>query len=153
MDTEAEYNRKVEAMFGKARDHFKEVGIRFVVNVMERVVEDTPGFENQDPADTRYIPKGQLRGGYNISDVKVTTATVWDSDQRSDYGVETVRRIEAELRSNFRSTFYIYNQMAYAYIVREGRGRHHRPRDFLIAATGSTMANARDEAVASMGVK
>lgn len=151
MDSEAEFDRKTRAMFERAKERFHEIGFRFVVRITERLVEDTPGSENQNPADTLYQPKGRLRGGYVYSTTQVEEASRWDGGPLSVYGRETVQRLEADMRAAGPKSFFIVNEVAYAWIVREGKGRHVKARDFLKCANLSNQKNALDEALASMG--
>lgn len=150
MDSEADFERKTRLMFERVKDHFREVSIRFVVRIAERLVEDTPGFGNQFPEDTRYIPTGRLRGGYSFGPTKLNTAGRWEGGPYSDYGAETVDRIEASLRASGPRSGFINNDVAYGYIVREGLGNHVVPRDFLRCANPTTQKNALAEALASM---
>lgn len=154
-DSREEFRRKARAMFGRVRDFYWELGFRFVVRVSERLVENTPGFGNQRPAETPYIPTGQLRGGYSYATAPLGEATVWKGGPESNYGVETVQRIEAEMRAAGRvSRFYIVNNVAYGYIVHEGLGRHAavgRRRFTRQTAAPTTQETAFREALGSMG--
>lgn len=153
-DSPEEFRRKARAMFGRVRDFYWELGFRFVVRVSERLVEKTPGFGNQRPTDTPYIPTGQLRGGYSYATAPLGEATVWEGGPTSDYGVETVQRLEAEMRAGGRvSRFYIVNNVAYGHLVHEGRGRHAAvgAREFTKdTANPTTQENAYREALSSM---
>lgn len=145
MDSEAEFMRKTEAMFGRARRQFEAIAFTFEVKILEILVEKTPGFGNQQPDDTDYIPTGRLRGGYSLSASKLSEASRYEGGPFSDYGAETVSRLEEELRAFGIKSHYIVNDVAYAYIVRRGLGRHAAvgPRNW----TGETAALSTQNAV------
>lgn len=152
MDSALAFERKTRAMFGRVQQRFEEIAFRYVVNITEALLEYTPGFGNQDPASTLYVPTGRLRGGYSYSSVKLSTASKYEDGPFSDYGDDVVERIESDMRAAGAKSFYIVNDVAYAYIVRRGLGRHERPRNFNgAAATPTAQKDALARALASMG--
>lgn len=132
MDDRATFERKTRAMFARYRGFVAELSFRYIVEIAEYLVEYTPGWENQNPEDTRYVPTGRLRGGYQYAAQPLATASKWRDGPFSDYGVETVAQIDADMRAAgaFKS-FWIVNDVAYAYIVRRGLGNHESPRNWL----------------------
>lgn len=154
MDSAADFERKTREMFRRYERFVTELAFRFVVEVAEHLVDYTPGFGNQAPEDTEYIPTGRLRGGYHYAAAPQATASRWVGGPYSDYGVETVDRIEADMRAAGLRSFWIVNDVAYGYVVQQGRGRHSAvgPRDFNgDAAAPTTQGVAFRRALSSMG--
>lgn len=131
MDTPGEFQRKTRAQFDRVRRFMRAVREEFIIESANVAVEATPGFGNQSPEDTSYIPTGRLRGGWNWTIDKQRVTSRFDGGPYSDYGVETVARIEAQVRSGVipdRSS--LENDVAYGFIVVVGGGRHAQPRNF-----------------------
>lgn len=154
MDDQAEFRRKARAMFARVKEFHTELAFRYTVDILEHLVTETRGFGNQKPADTDYIPTGRLRGGYSYSLTKLETASKWEEGPFSDYGEETVARIEADMRAGGLRTFYVVNDVAYAWIVWRGRGQHAAvgPDDWLgRVSSSSSQKESLDAALRSMG--
>lgn len=139
MDDRAAFERKTRAMFKQYRAFVAELSFRYIVEIAEYLVEYTPGFENQNPEDTHYVPTGRLRGGFHYAAQRLDTASKWKDGPFSDYGVETVAKLDADMRAAgaFRS-FWIVNDVAYGYIVLRGLGNHESPRNFVGDAAAIT---------------
>lgn len=127
-----EFRRQNAAQFDHQRKWVRNVGLHFIGAVSENLVKTTPGFGNQEPADTEYIPTGRLRGGWNLtrnpirSSSKGLDAARHEAGPFSAYGAETILRIAAqaaELGGAF-GKLYLENDVGYGEIVRLGLGRH-----------------------------
>lgn len=154
MDDASEFRRKARAMFGRVREYHFELAFRFVVGITQRLVTETRGIDNFKPLTTEYQHTGRLRGGYSYSTTKLENASKWDDGPFSYYGEETVMRIEADMRAAGVKSFYIVNDVGYAWLVWKGRGRHIAvgADDWLgRVAAPPTQANALEEALRSMG--
>lgn len=149
MDSQADFDRKTRAMFDRATEFLEEVAFQYVVQIGERLMERTPGFENQKPG-TEYIPTGRLRGGYSYSVSALATASRWEGGPYSDYGKEPLAEIVSSMRARGVKSFYIVNDVAYGYIVRWGLNQHADvgPRDWPgQVADITTQRNALNEAL------
>lgn len=130
-DSPAEYRRKTEAMFAQTKGQVSAIAREFTLHLTAEIIERTPGFGNQYPEDTRYIPTGQLRGGWSIALEPLTVATVWEGGRRSDYGAEPYSEIETKVReAPIPAEYFLRNDVAYGHIVRWGMGRHTIIRDW-----------------------
>jgi len=128
-----EFRRRNEAQFARQERWLRSVGLHFIGAVTEDLVRRTPGFENQAPPETRYIPTGRLRGGWNLS----REPPGWMSSKGlgvprdehgpfSYYGAETIERIAgqtAEIGSAF-GKLYLVNDVGYGRLIVRGEGRH-----------------------------
>jgi hypothetical protein len=136
-----QFMRDTNAMFDRVEDQVEKIHHIFILKMAWRVIDTTPGFGNQDPADTPYIPTGQLRGGWNLQSEPGGETSKYDGGPRSDYGVETMARVSAQLdRFELKGDLYLVNDIAYGYIVHWGLGRHKNRRRWVEEAAnkGST---------------
>lgn len=131
MDNPTEFRRKNRAQFDRARQFLERAGEEFVILIASDLVENTPGFGNQDPADTRYVPTGRLRGGWNWTRTPIGETTKFEGGPYSDYGAETVARIEGQVRgADLSGISYLENNVAYGVLIQRGEGRHANIRDW-----------------------
>lgn len=138
----AEFDRRNQAQFARAKAGLQEVGRRFIYFAAEKLEEETPGFGNQY-AGTRYIPTGRLRGGLNW-----TRAPIGSTDKGykvarheggpfSDYGIETLQRIRGQLAGKrVGGISYLENDIAYGWdiITASHNHAHIGKRDFPLKA-------------------
>lgn len=152
----AEFRRRNEAQFQAAKAALQDVGREFIRLCVVDIVEGTPGFGNQAPADTRYIPTGRLRGGWNWtrspigSSSKGLDAARGEDGPFSDYGRETIDRITGELAGkNVGGISYLENDVGYGDLIVRGAGNHAAvgPRDWP-KATASRQALFARQALA-----
>jgi hypothetical protein len=125
IDSPGAFKSKLDAMFDKADQEIQETAREFVRLVAVDLVVNTPGFGNQRPDDTEYIPTGRLRGGWNWSLSKFEGATRFDGGPHSDYGVETIERIAGQLQGHrMGGKSYLENDVAYGGLIVRGEGLH-----------------------------
>lgn len=131
VDSRSEFRRKNDAQFKRAKDGLQFVAREFVRLIAVDLVELTPGFGNQMPPDTFYIPTGRLRGGWNwtLSPMMTTAKGMFSARHEdgpfSDYGRETIERIEEQLVGvHMGGVSYLENDVAYGHLIVHGEGRH-----------------------------
>lgn len=125
IDSPSDFKRKNDQMFERMSNQLDAIGRRFIVLMAEDIVVHTPGFGNQDPEDTPYIPTGRLRGGWDWSETPQATASRRTGGPYSDYGAETVARITSAVMASPRpSISYLQNDVLYGHLVRWGLARH-----------------------------
>lgn len=131
-DSLSEFRRKSDAMFDRTIHQVEEIGRVFITLAATDVILTTRGFGNQRPDDTKYIPTGRLRGGWNWSATK-PPSTRFDGGPYSDYGYETVDRVTAQIASApILGVSFIANDVAYGEIVRIGGGNHQSQDTWLL---------------------
>lgn len=128
---DADFIRKNDAQFTRAKRALQHVAREFVYYIAEDVVDRTPGFGNQRPEDTPYIPTGRLRGGWNftLSPIGKTSkglgAKRGEQGPFSDYGRETMARIRSQLDGRHMGGIsYLENDVGYGDIIVRGHGQH-----------------------------
>lgn len=133
-----EYLRDVRSMIGRFSTQLDDIGRVYSRKIAFRLVDQTPGYGNQSPEDTLYIPTGRLRGGWNYqSDPGGPTSKGLNAGRTqdgpfSDYGAETIARIYGQIEAgDLRGQAYLVNDIAYAYIIHWGLGRHATPRQWV----------------------
>jgi len=133
------FSQKNDAQFARAEAALEDLGREFIRLVAADVVEGTPGFGNQQPPDTSYIPTGRLRGGWNWTrspigkSSKGLFATRGEEGPFSDYGRETIDRITAQLAGvSVGGISYLENDVGYGDLILRGAGNHAAvgPRDW-----------------------
>lgn len=134
-----EFRRRNEAQFVRARDSLQQLGRRFIELVAADLTEGTPGFGNQAPSETKYIPTGRLRGGLNYTrepigrSAKGLYAARGEEGPFSDYGRETLDRITEQLKSDrMGGISYLENDVGYGDLLLRGAANHAAvgPRDW-----------------------
>ena len=144
-DALTEFRRKNEAQFNTAIRQVEDIGKEFIILYAEDIIDKTRGFGNQKPGiradgstDIRYIPTGQLRGGWYWSTSASTKLTYFEGGPESDYGEEPKAEIAAAVRAGpLPAISYLNNDVAYGYIIKEGLGNHAEPDPWVdIAAKG-----------------
>lgn len=134
-DTLAQFRSKSAAMFKKAEDGLVGVAKEFEIVLAEKLIDATPGFGNQYPSDTRYIPTGRLRGGWFWSTDQIAVAARYEGGPYSDYGAETKAHIASQIRSaDLQTLSYLQNDVAYGHVVHEGLGNHTIARPWVTMA-------------------
>lgn len=128
---DAEFKRRNRAQFEKARAGLQALGREYVALLAVDLVEGTPGFGNQAPADTEYIPTGRLRGGWNWTRSPIGTSSKGLFAERgeegpfSDYGRETIERIRRQLAgAKMGGVSYLENDVGYGMLIVRGEGNH-----------------------------
>lgn len=143
---DAEFKRLNDAQFSRATSALQSVARNYIYYIAADLTERTPGFGNQQPEDTLYIPTGRLRGGLNWTLVPILQSSKGLHAKRdedgpfSDYGRETLERIAAQLESQrLGGISYLENDVGYGDIIRMGKGRHRAagPRDWPLATERS----------------
>lgn len=133
------FRAKNQAQFKAAKEALQETARRFIIYTATDLVEGTPGFGNQAPADTRYIPTGRLRGGWNFTRTPIRTsskgllAARGEQGPFSDYGRETIDRITEQVRDQkMGGISYLENDVGYGDLILRGAGLHAAvgPRDW-----------------------
>lgn len=128
-----EFTRKNRAQFERARRALQYLGREYVRLIAEDLVINTPGFGNQMPPDTEYVPTGRLRGGWNFTRSPMRTTSKGINAARnedgpfSDYGHETIERITAQLAGvRMGGLSYLENDVAYGILIVRGEGGHEK---------------------------
>lgn len=128
---DAEFARKNAAQFERAHDGLQRLGREYIRLIAEDFTASTPGFGNQSPDDTRYIPTGRLRGGLNYTRTPIEatskgmTAGRGEDGPFSDYGRETMDRITSQLESDrMGGISYLENDVAYGILIVRGEAHH-----------------------------
>ncbi len=146
-DDYGQFLRGVDQMFDRFEDQVEKIHHIFIRKAAWRVIDTTPGFGNQDPSDTPYVPTGRLRGGWNFQRQPGGDTARYDGGPYSDYGIETFARISSQIDSfDMRGEAYLVNDVAYGYIVHWGLGRHANKRRWVEEAANQGQAFL-DEAV------
>lgn len=148
-DSLADWNRDSTRMFDIFDTQMDDIAKVYVRRISARVVQNTPGYGNQDPEDTPYIPTGRLRGGWNYQFSPGGETSRIEGGPYSDYGAETLSRIYAQIEVGpIRAESYLVNDVAYGYIVHWGLGYHVNARRWVEEAVnnaGEDLADARRE--------
>lgn len=130
-DSRREFDRKTDQMFDLAERQLVAIGKHFVLHLAADIIDRTPGFGNQYPEDTEYIPTGRLRGGWTYDTIRIEMADRWEGGPYSDYGAEPYADIREKVMTEpLHSISYLNNDVAYGHIVRWGMGRHTIVRDW-----------------------
>lgn len=157
---DAEFRRLNDAQFKRVTKGLQDLGRLYIREIASFAVEVTPGFGNQQPEDTLYIPVGRLRGGWNhtrtplLESTKGLNAKRHEDGPFSDYGHETVDRITEQLAADrMGGISYLENDVGYGDIIVHGKGRHRAvgPRNFPQDAATKT-AQERAARIALQGV-
>jgi len=128
-----EFAAKNQAQFDRAKGQLQAIGREYIRLIAADFTEATPGFGNQSPPDTNYIPTGRLRGGLNYTREPIGSSSKGMNSARhedgpfSDYGRETVDRITAQLAGDHMGGIsYLENDVAYGILIVRGEGLHSR---------------------------
>lgn len=128
---DAEFARKNDAQFAEAQEGLQRLGREYIRLLAEDFTTATPGFGNQSPADTHYIPTGRLRGGLNYTREPMGSTSKGMLSARdedgpfSDYGRETIDRITSQLQNDrMGGISYLENDVAYAILIVRGEAGH-----------------------------
>ncbi len=126
-----QFMRDTASMFDRVEDQVEKIHHIFILKAAWRVIDTTPGFGNQEPSDTPYVPTGRLRGGWNLQSQpggetsKGLSAGRNEDGPFSDYGIETYARIKSQLdRITLKGEVYLVNDIAYGYLIHWQMGRH-----------------------------
>lgn len=126
-----DFRRKNDAQFARARAALSQLGRTYIVLLAEHMIERTPGFGNQAPSDTQYVPTGRLRGGYNWTrspigrTSKGLLAKRGEEGPFSPYGRETLERIRNQVSGvSVGGMSYLENDVAYGALIQRGEGNH-----------------------------
>lgn len=127
----SEFKRLNDAQFDRAKRALQHVAYSFIYFVAEDVIERTPGFGNQAPPTTRYIPTGRLRGGWNwtLSPIGSSSKGVYakrhEEGPFSDYGRETLARIAGQISGrHLGGMSYLENDVGYGDLIVRGEEGH-----------------------------
>lgn len=148
-DSPADFRRKTEKMFAEAEARLDRAGRLFIEKVAEQAIVTTPGPGLQLP-ETEYVATGQLRGGWKWGLAAPEVASVWEGGPTSESGAEPLAQIRAAVEAEpLPRMSYLWTDVAYGYLVHEGRGRHPYPRPWVaLVATPSSLQALAAEAIA-----
>lgn len=128
---DSDFRRKNDAQFARAKAALQNLGREYIVLLATDITEGTPGFGNQAPADTQYIPTGRLRGGWNWTRDPIGTsskglfATRGEEGPFSDYGRETIDRIREQVaEAKVGGISYLENDVGYGILIVRGEANH-----------------------------
>ena len=122
------FMRKVDAMIDRALDFTDLVTVLYIRNVSAEVIFTTPGPNLQWPETTEYIAVGRLRGGWQWGTTPLATASRWKGGPYTEHGDETLSAIEAAVGKSPPAVSYLFNDVAYGYLIQEALGRHSAER-------------------------
>ena len=121
------FETEVHAMFAAARAQVRQVAIGWALRVVADVVTSAPGPGNQSRDRVRdYEATGRLRGSFDISLTVATSASRYTEGPYDPDGSATVQRAREALNAfeTLPNTFYFTSDVAYAFLVVEGKGPH-----------------------------
>lgn len=121
------YNAAVDRMFDAAVVDIDRVARAWLGHVVDFLVIETRGPGNQKPETTLYYAQGVLRMGYHWSNSQPPGATAkYDGPSDDSYDADFARGKLLEELQDLRmgGEFWLWNDIAYGWIVHEGRGRH-----------------------------
>lgn len=134
-DDLATFRRKNAAQFKQAKGRLEFIGREYVRLMAWHLVKGTPGFAGPgyagQYAKTKYVPTGRLRGGWTWTRTPIRATSKGYNAARneagpfSDYGIETMARIEQQLRATtVAGISYLENDVAYADQIVRGEENH-----------------------------
>ncbi len=149
-DSPAAFAAKNKAQFAQLEARLNDAGRRFIGDLAARLVETTPG-PGLQVAGTEYIATGRLRAGWRWGEDH-GEATNWSDGPYTEDGGEIIAEIRASVAgAPVPAISYLWNNVAYAVLVHDGRGRHKEPRPWvdLVALEAPGIGEAATTAAAS----
>lgn len=124
-DDPREYARKVEQMIAEVEAQVTDIAKAWQIKVVTALVLNTPGPGNQWP-NTPYVASGRLRGGWNWTDeAPPASASRREGGPYDESGEATAGKMTlAILSADLPAQAWAYNEVAYGWLVHEGKGGH-----------------------------